>query len=187
MSKRAKNQPVTYVFIDTQNLKLGVQSLGWSLDWRRFRVYLKHKYHVEKAFLFIGFLPENQQLYSSLQQAGYIIIFKTVLIASDGKIKGNVDAELVLHTMIEHPNYDQAVIVTSDGDFACLVEYLYEQKKLAKVISPQYEKCSILLKRAAHERIAFLTDLRAKLEYKNGASQRDETASAIPRRGDSKK
>ena len=62
-----EKQPTTYAFIDTQNLKLGVRDLGWELDWKRFRVYLQHKYKVEKAFLFIGFFPENQQLYSSLQ------------------------------------------------------------------------------------------------------------------------
>jgi uncharacterized LabA/DUF88 family protein len=48
-----------------------------------------------------------------------------------GKVKGNVDAELVLHAMIEYPNYDKALIVTGDGDFFCLVEYLIKQDKLS--------------------------------------------------------
>ncbi|MBI4022411.1 MAG: NYN domain-containing protein [Candidatus Andersenbacteria bacterium] len=95
-----------------------------------------------------------------------MLIFKTVLTTREGKVKGNVDAELVLHGMIEYPHYDKAVIVTSDGDFACLVEYLHEKKKLEKVVSPCYETCSVLLRRAARDRLAFLKDLQHKLEYK---------------------
>lgn len=81
-------------------------------------------------------------------------------------VKGNVDAELVLHAMIQYPNYDTAVIVTGDGDFACLVEYLYDRDKLEVVLSPSTQKSSILLKKQARERIDFLENLRGKLEHK---------------------
>ena len=53
----------------------------------------------------------------------------------NGTVKGNVDAELVLHAMIEYPNYDKAVIVSGDGDFYCLVEYLEKQNKLLKIMA----------------------------------------------------
>lgn len=43
-----------YAFIDSQNLNLGVQDLGWQLDFKRFRVYLKEKFHVRRAYLFLG-------------------------------------------------------------------------------------------------------------------------------------
>ena len=85
----------------------------------------------------------------------------------DGKPKGNVDAELVLQAMIEYPNHERAVIVTSDGDFACLVRYLSEHGKLERVISPNRKSCSALLKRAAREKIDFLEDARGKLDYKS--------------------
>ncbi|MDD5623741.1 MAG: NYN domain-containing protein [Candidatus Peribacteraceae bacterium] len=154
-----------YAFIDAQNLNLGVRSMGWKIDWRKFRTYLAHKYRVQKAFLFVGYLPEQQRLYSALQQAGFILVFKTVLVTRDGKVKGNVDAELVLHAMIEYPNFARAIIVTSDGDFACLVEYLSEKGKLLKVVSPTHQHCSVLLRRVAKDRIAFLQDLHSKLSY----------------------
>lgn len=51
-------------FIDSQNLNLGVKSRGWNLDFARFRQFLKDKYGVNKAYLFIGFVPENQMLYA---------------------------------------------------------------------------------------------------------------------------
>lgn len=109
-----------YAFIDSQNVNLGVRSQGWILDWRKFRQYLRNKYDVESAFLFIGFVEENQILYDFLRKAGYRIVFKPTLPHRERgvyKTKGNVDAELVLHTVIEFPLYDKAIIVSGDGDF----------------------------------------------------------------------
>jgi uncharacterized LabA/DUF88 family protein len=131
-----------YAFIDSQNLNLAIRDQGWKLDSRRFRKYLEDKYGVSKAFIFIGYIPTNQSLYTSLQEYGYILIFKPTLSLPDGNVKGNIDAELVLHTMIEFPNYDKAVIVTGDGDFHCLVEYLKKQNKLKKLIVPDRNKFS---------------------------------------------
>ena len=62
-----------YTFIDAQNLYLGIGELGWKMDYKRFRVYLKEKYGVEKAYMFMGFLPSNQELYNFLHF--FIIIF----------------------------------------------------------------------------------------------------------------
>lgn len=155
-----------YAFIDSNNLNLAIQELGWKLDFRKFHIYLKEKYGVQKAYLFIGYLPENQNLYRSLQEFGYVLIFKPIMRASDGDVKGNVDAELVLQTMIDYNKYEKAVIVSNDGDFYCLVNYLYEKGKLEKVISPNYKKCSALLKKAAREKIDFLDFQQNKLARK---------------------
>jgi uncharacterized LabA/DUF88 family protein len=115
---------VNYAFIDSQNLNLGVRDQGWTLDFKRFHLYLKDKFHVEKAFLFIGYFPGNEKLYTSLQSHGYICVFKPSMLLPDKKVKGNVDAELVLHTMIQFNAFSKAIIVTGDGDFYCLIEYL---------------------------------------------------------------
>ena len=143
-----KSREITYAFIDSQNLNLGVRDQGWNLDFVRFRRYLSDKFGVGpgQAFLFIGYVPGNQGLYSFLQEAGYICVFKPTLALADGKVKGNVDAELVLHTMIEYPNFSRAIIVTGDGDFRCPVEYLMEKGKLGTVIAPNSRKVSFLLK-----------------------------------------
>jgi uncharacterized LabA/DUF88 family protein len=162
MDKKNENN---YAFIDSQNLNLGINKLNWKLDFKKFRIYLKEKYKISQAFLFIGFIPENQDLYSSLQKDGYILIFKPVLFDCDKKPKGNVDADLVLQAMIEFNNYEQAIIVSSDGDFYCLVKYLYEQGKLSRVISPDVKNCSKLLKKTAKEKIVFMDNLKNKLEY----------------------
>ncbi len=158
-----------YTFIDSQNLNLGVKDLGWKLDYKKFRVYLTEKYGVSKAYMFLGYLPENQNLYRALQEYGYVLIFKPVLFSAYKGVKGNVDAELVLQAMIDLPHYNKAVIVTGDGDFHCLVKYLYEQEKLLKVLIPNRHKFSVLLRKAiptnAFHYLAFVNDLRKRLEY----------------------
>jgi len=53
---------------------LGVRSQGWKLDWRKFRQYLKNKYSVSVAYLFIGYKPGNESLYADLQKMGYKVI-----------------------------------------------------------------------------------------------------------------
>lgn len=159
----------TYAFIDSQNLNLGVQSMGWKLDWRKFRQYLRNKYQVDKAYLFIGEVAGNESLYSFLQECGYILIFKPTLYRHLKKktiIKGNVDAELVLHAMIQYNNYDRAIIVTGDGDFHCLVEYLDDQGKLLKILAPTKHYSSLLRKFNQKNYIVRIDILRDSLEQK---------------------
>ncbi|PIV00964.1 hypothetical protein COS54_01980 [Candidatus Shapirobacteria bacterium CG03_land_8_20_14_0_80_39_12] len=146
-----------YAFIDSQNLNLGTSKdiykgrkkiySGWKLDFRKFRRYLSDKFRVTKAFLFIGYIRENQKLYSKLRMFGYELIFKPTVKDSQGKPKGNVDAELVLNAAaIEYTKYDKAIVVSGDGDFYCLHHYLEERKKLLGIIIPNDKSESSLLK-----------------------------------------
>lgn len=159
------NRSNNYAFIDSQNLNLGIKEQGWSLDFKRFRIYLREKYGITKAFLFIGYIPTNQSLYTALQSFGYILVFKPTLQGAAGKIKGNVDAELVLHAMKELPNYDKALVVSGDGDFCCLVEHLKKMKKLLNLLIPDRSQYSSLLRQFSQD-IIFMNNLRGKLEYK---------------------
>ncbi len=155
-----------YVFIDSQNLNLAIRSQGWVLDFGRFKKYLEDKYKVKKTFLFIGYVSGNESLYTYLQKAGYIVIFKpTLRYKKDGEIcaKGNVDAELVLHAMIEYPNYDKAIIVSGDGDFHCLIEYLEKKDKLGRIIIPNRKAYSQLLWRF-RKYMDYMNNLRGKLK-----------------------
>ncbi len=166
MEKKTKEK-IVYAFIDSQNLNLGVKSQGWTLDFAKFRRYLTDKYHVTEAFLFIGMVPDNQRLYTSLQKAGYLCIFKPTLEYKSGEkviIKGNVDAELVLHAMIEYKHYDKAIIVSGDGDFHCLIEYLESKKKLQYVITPNRKYSRLLREFSSY--IVRIDWLRNSLELK---------------------
>jgi uncharacterized LabA/DUF88 family protein len=153
-----------YAFIDGQNLYSGIKTLGWRLDHRKFREYLARHYGVTRAFYFIGYIDSQQTLYIGLQRAGYELVFKPVVQGRNHIPKGNVDAELVLNAMIEYLNYDQAVLVTGDGDFGCLVEYLEGQGKLRMVLAPNRAFCSSLLKRTAKGRLHFVENIRHLVE-----------------------
>lgn len=170
---------INYTFIDSQNLNLGTSRdvikkgkkvyTGWKLDYKRFRIYLKDKYHIEKAYLFIGYKPGNEAMYTHLQNMGYVCVFKPTLDLTDGKTKGNVDAELVLHSMIEFQNYDRAIIVSGDGDFHCLIEYLMQKDKLEKVLVPNEFCYSSLFEHfstSENNILSFVSQLKDKLEYK---------------------
>ena len=159
-------QKNNFAFIDCTNVYLGVKALGWNLDFRRFKKYLMEKYGAQKAYLFLGYNPTNADMYKKFQEYGYILIFKPILELKDGRIKGNCDAELVLQSMIDLPNYDKAIIVSGDGDFCCLVQYLMKVNKLEHAIAPSQENCSSLLKKVVGSEITFLSDLKQKLQYK---------------------
>ena len=146
--KRKDKTPIVYAFIDSQNLNLGIRSQGWVLDFKKFRLYLKNKYHVEKAYLFIGMVPGNEQLYTHLSEMGYSLVFKpTVKYKVDDKYtyKGNVDAELVLYASARcFKEYDKAIIVSGDGDFRCLADYLIEKGKMMRLLCPNRRYSSLL-------------------------------------------
>ncbi|MFC1612999.1 NYN domain-containing protein [Patescibacteria group bacterium] len=156
-----------YAFLDSQNLNLGILELGWKLDFKRFRIYLQEKYNVNKAYLFIGYINKNRCLYKILRSYGYILIFKPTVIGKE-KIKGNVDGELILQAMIDFNKYDKAIIISGDGDFYCLVKYLYEQNKILRIFVPNKYKYSVLLRKAipSGKKISFMNDFRKLLELK---------------------
>lgn len=161
---------VNYAFIDGNNLHLTMVNVGWALDYRRFRVYLKDKYRVTEAYYFIGKVVGNEQLYSNLESYGYNMVFKPTLFIRGKGYKGNCDAELVLEVMKRLNDYDKAVIVTSDGDFRCLVEHLLQIGKLERVLAPCRAGCSVLLRKATGVKIDYLDNLREKLEHKRRRS-----------------
>lgn len=148
-----KPKKPNYAFIDSQNLNVGVQKFGWKMDWKKFRIFLREKYGVEKAFMFIGYVPEFEAMYEQLHEAGYLVVLKPTFDMTrvrpeekkeqdkdkekeERQTKGNVDADLVLWAMKEISNYNKAVIVSGDGDFYSLIEYLDGKKRLLKLLAP---------------------------------------------------
>lgn len=147
-----------YAFIDGQNFYKSVRGIGEELellevelDFSEFRIYLQEKYAVKIAYYFVGYVQRYENLYASLRRQGYELKFKEVATHED-EIKGNVDVNLTLQSMIDYDNYEKAVTVTSDGDYACLVEYLHNKGKLECLIACSRGGCSYLL-RKLHDRI----------------------------------
>ncbi|OGZ72794.1 MAG: hypothetical protein A2908_00230 [Candidatus Staskawiczbacteria bacterium RIFCSPLOWO2_01_FULL_38_12b] len=156
-----------FAYIDGANLHNSVLQLGWKLDYKKFRVWLQHRYHVVNAYIFIGLIVENKNLYVYLQEAGFILVYREITYDGTGKVKGNCDALLVLKTVCNfyEKNYDKAVIVASDGDYAELVQFLKEKEALRMVVSPN-NKCSYLL-RKQNIPLLYIDTQRKKVERIN--------------------
>lgn len=162
-----ENRQNIYAYIDGANLHKGVESSAWKLDYRRFRSWIRQKYSITDAYLFIGLMPRHADLYTSLQVAGYKLVFKEVVYDGAGKAKGNCDADLVLQAVKDYYERTPAsvILVSSDGDYTPLVRFWLEKKVSCTIVSPApISKCSILLKKTGVP-IVCLEDVKLKLVY----------------------
>lgn len=156
----------TNVYIDGNNLYRSAQELGFNIDYKKFRGWLRQKYNANNIYLFIGLVPNRVKFYEYLQSCSYILVFKQTVSVGE-KIKGNCDAELVLKTVSDFyiKSFDKCILVTGDGDFGCLVEFLKENNSIDRVLSPDVNKCSFLLRNKNVE-ITFLNNLYHKFSNK---------------------
>ena len=154
------------IYIDGNNLYRSAKELGFDIDYKKFRGWLRQKFNPNKVYLFIGLVPERVKFYEHLQSCGYILVFKQTVSVGE-KIKGNCDAELVLKTTSDfyEKEFDSSILITGDGDFGCLVEFLKDKKSITEVLAPDEEKCSILIKNK-NIKITFLNDLYHKFSNK---------------------
>jgi uncharacterized LabA/DUF88 family protein len=167
-------------FIDGQNLHLGTTGQdggGWKIDLTRFRRYLRDKYSVHDAYYFLGFVSESEQdLYTSIQKAGFILEFREHGAALKGKKKGNVDSDVVfaiMRNLLDAPNdFDKIILVSGDGDYKKIVDYLIRKDRFKKILFPNTQFRSSLYNSLGGEYMDFLDrhDLRNLLEYKKQKS-----------------
>lgn len=164
MKKDLKNR----AYIDNTNLYKGSESEGFKIDYIKFREYLENKHGVQTAYMFIGFVLGNEEMYKRFQEWGYTLVFKPTIPNGNG-IKGNCDAELVLQATSDfyENKFEKAILVSSDGDFACLVKFLLKKEKFGVLLSPRgSKKCSSLL-RKTKAKVVFLPQIKKRIEYKN--------------------
>jgi uncharacterized LabA/DUF88 family protein len=154
------------IYIDGNNLYRSAKELNFEINYSRFRNWLQQKYRPTNVYLFIGLVPKRKNFYNYLRKSGYILIFKQI-ISTGEKIKGNCDAELVLKVIsdfYERKN-NSTILITGDGDFGCLVNFLKDKKSTVEVLAPDKNKCSFLL-RNKNIKITFLNDLYHKFSDK---------------------
>lgn len=154
-------------YIDASNLKFGVEQSKWELDYKAFRSWLRDKFGVSKAILFMGLIPDNFELYNHLQSIGYDISFKPTITSKEGRTKGNVDGELILRIAKDfyENNLESTLLVSGDGDYHCIVEFLKEKKIPVSIVSPNKKYLSLLLKRT-NVPIIILDNFTQKLRIK---------------------
>lgn len=142
-------KPITRIFIDGANLYKGMKSKTEELDYAKFHRYLTDKYRPKAIYIFIGKVATHQSLYDYLEQCGYKLVFKETLQTKDGEIKGNVDAELVVQSLEDfyEIDYEQGVLVSGDGDFACLIDFWKRKNIKPRILAPNKKYCSYLLRK----------------------------------------
>jgi len=158
MIKESKN----VAYIDNTNLHKGCEAEGFNIDYVKFRTYLRERLGVKTAYIFIGYVPVNEERYKKFQERGYTLIFKPTIQDGNGNIKGNCDAELVLQATRDcyESDFEKMIVVTSDGDFGCLIQFLQEKNKLEVVLSPRgIHKCSTLIKKLS-PKLTFLPEVK---------------------------
>ncbi len=157
-------------FIDGQNLHLGTAHEDWKIDFARFRIYLREKFNIDEAYIFLWFLDEDQDdLYKRLQKTGFIIVFREHNSNMKWKKKGNVDVDIVFEMMrrlMDELDFDKIILVSGDGDYIKLVKYLIEKNMLKKVLFPNKQYSSL------YNPIAYslwvnlsLPEIRNKIQY----------------------
>jgi uncharacterized LabA/DUF88 family protein len=158
MEKGGQNK--NYAFIDGQNLYMGTakrEIKPWVVDLKRFRVYLAEKYSVIKAFYHLGYVQDTssaQELYEKIQNAGFILVFRQHSEAMIGNKKGNVDSDIIFSIMkrlYKKEEFEKIILVSGDGDYKNLVDFLIEEKKFKKLLLPDGKRASSLYKKLGSE------------------------------------
>ena len=176
---RKKNINKNYAFIDGQNLYYGTAKLEehpWKINLTRFRIYLEKKYNVVNAYYFLGYVQEtNQELYEKIQKAGFVLIFREHNTAMIGKKKGNVDSDIIfqiMKKMYKKEDFDKIILVSGDGDYKLVVDFLIEERRLEKVLFPNRRYASSLYKKIGSAYFDYLDskDIKDKIGVKEKGS-----------------
>lgn len=141
-------------YIDGQNLHMATAKREidpWEIDLARFRIYLSQKYGVVSAYYHLGYVNEkHQDLYEEIQKAGFILVFKQHSSVMVGLKKGNVDSDIIFSIMkrlYKKEDFAKIVLVSGDGDYKMLVDFLIEENKLEKILFPDFKRASSLYKK----------------------------------------
>lgn len=175
---KSKNEN-NLAFIDGQNLHLGTKEEGWKVDLIKFRIYLKEKYKVREAYYFLGYVSDEQEeLYSNLQKAGFIVVFKEHHFSSVGKKKGNVDSDIIFEMMKNlldnNADFQKIVLVSGDGDYKKVVDYLIKKEKFEKILFPNKKFASSLYKKLTVKYFDYLNQIEVKKKVEYGTKEVDK-------------
>lgn len=169
------NKENNLAFVDGQNLYMGTQSDNpvWKVDLAKFREYLSKKYNVQKAYYYLGCVDEKyQDLYEEIQSADFILVFRKHNTAMLGMKKGNVDSDIIFNIMkrlYKKEPFDKIVLVSGDGDYKMLVDFLIEENRFEKILFPNKKFASSLYKKLSNKYYDYLGNEQVKAKIKRVA------------------
>lgn len=158
--------PNNIAYVDGQNLHLGTTKRDpvWEVSLTRFRVFLEERYNVKKAYYYLGYVQDGgvyQKLYEEVQDAGFILVFREHNSAMKGTKKGNVDSDIIFSIMkrvYKQEDFDKVILVSGDGDYKQLVDFLIAENKFEKILFPKQKYASSLYKAITRKYFADLSN-----------------------------
>lgn len=154
------------VYVDFQNISIGLEKRWFSINRKKFYIYMRDKYTITNAKLFIGYIEKYDTFYKQLQSYGYEIIFREAIF-TEKRFKANVDTDLVLEVAEDYFTHwlQKCFLLTCDGDFDVLIRFLYKKWIMWGLFISSPGDVSFLLKKYTKE-----TDIYQILEFGNKIS-----------------
>ena len=174
------------VFVDVANIFYAAKAAGVEIDYVTLLKSATTGRDFIRAYAYTGLDPENEnqrQFQNFLARNGYKVVSKDIRKYGDGKVKANLDIELVVDMMKTARNVDIAVVVSGDGDFAPAIRAVQEMGVRVEVISFRGNTSSDLIEVA--DQFTDITQL-AKVERSTrsgrrvAASETDLSMTAVP-------
>jgi len=126
------------VFVDVANIFYAAKAAGVDIDYVTLLKTATAGRDFVRAYAYTGLDPENEnqrQFHSFLARSGYKVVSKDIRKYGDGKVKANLDIELVVDMMRTAQNLDIAVVVSGDGDFAPAIRAVQQMGVRVEVVS----------------------------------------------------
>jgi uncharacterized LabA/DUF88 family protein len=126
------------VFVDVANIFYAAKAAGVDIDYVTLLKASSAGRDLVRAYAYTGLDPDNENqrnFHDFLRRHGYRVVSKDIRKYGDGKVKANLDIELVVDMMKTARNLDVAIVVSGDGDFAPAIRAVQEQGVRVEVVS----------------------------------------------------
>jgi uncharacterized LabA/DUF88 family protein len=126
------------VFVDVANIFYAAKAAGVDIDYVTLLKSATAGRDLVRAYAYTGLDPDNENqrnFHDFLRRHGYKVVSKDIRKYGDGKVKANLDIELVVDMMKTARNLDIAIVVSGDGDFAPAIRAVQEMGVRVEVIS----------------------------------------------------
>ena len=126
------------VFVDVANIFYAAKAAGVDIDYVTLLKAGSAGRDLVRAYAYTGLDPDNENqrnFHDFLRRSGYKVVSKDIRKYGDGKVKANLDIELVVDMMKTARNLDVAIVVSGDGDFAPAIRAVQEMGVRVEVVS----------------------------------------------------
>ena len=126
------------VFVDVANIFYAAKAAGVDIDYVTLLKSAIAGRDFVRAYAYTGLDPDNENqrnFHAFLARHDYKVVSKDIRKYGDGKVKANLDIELVVDMMKTARNLDVAIVVSGDGDFAPAIRAVQEMGVRVEVIS----------------------------------------------------